>query len=175
MLKINYILISILCITLAACGFHLRGTSGDYYKFPFQTVYVECNGVVICQNLLTSIKTQDLATLESSPAKAEVIIKLKNEQTSRDPQGLNSVGRITSFMLTYQATAQVWQRGEQLGNDMNISVQSLMQYNDSTILADTQEETNFWDQLHQNANNQLVRRLVHFPYRNYSLNDTESK
>jgi LPS-assembly lipoprotein len=174
MSKINIFLLSMLSVSLGACGFHLRGISGDYYKFPFQTVYVQCNHVIICQNLLTSIKTQDLAKLESDSSKAEVIINLINEQTSRDPQGMSSVGRIAAYTLTYQVQAQVWQNGKQIDNDIDISAQSIMQYNDSTILADTQEEANFWDMLHQNANNQLIRRLIHIKYRNFSVNDTES-
>jgi outer membrane lipopolysaccharide assembly protein LptE/RlpB len=161
-------------IFLSSCGFHLNGLSGDF-KFPFETVYVECNNVIICQNFTNAIKTQSLAIIESTPDQAEVTIRLANEQTSRDPQGFNSVGRISSYLLTYQAQATVWQKSEQIGDDINLYSQIIMQYNDSTILADNQEEGTFWDQLHQNVTNQLIRRLVHFHYRNYSIDDSESK
>ena len=148
-------------LLLSACGFHLRGSNGNY-KFPFKSIYLECGSVVICSNLQTSIKTQELSPLAPRPESAEVIIKLVNEQTSRDPQGFNSAGRIAAFLLTYQATAQVWENGEQIGKDMTSTSQAIMQYNDSTILANNQNEVIFWDQLHQNVTNQIIRRLTFF-------------
>lgn len=175
MTQLNLALLFILTITLTACGFHLRGTNGDSYRFPFQTVYVECNNVIVCQNLTTAIKTQDLAKLVNTPESAEVIIKLVKEQTSRDILSINSVGRVSAYLLTYQMQAQVWQNQEQINNDISVAAQATMQYNNSTILADTKEEANMWDLLHQKATNQLVRQLIHFKYRNFSLNDTESK
>ena len=87
-------------------------------------------------------------------------IKLVNEQTSRDPQNFNSVGRIASYILTYQVQAQVFQHDVQIGNTINISVQSVMQYNDSIILASSFDEASFWDKLHEDATNQLIRRLI---------------
>ena len=151
----------LLITLLSACGFHLRGSNGDY-KFPFKSVYVECGSVVICPDLKTAIKTQNLTILTATPDKAEVIIKLVNEQTSRDPQGFNSAGRIAAFLLTYQTTAQVWQKGEQVGRDLTSISQAVMQYNDSTILSNNQNEVTFWDQLHQNVTNQIIRRLTFF-------------
>ena len=169
-------LILLLCFFVVGCGFHLRGYDNTNFKFPFKTVYIECDSVIICTNLKTMIKTDSLAQLENKPESAEVTIKLLNEQTSRDAQGFNSVGRISAYVLTYQTQAQVWQHHEQLGNTIDVSVQSIMQYNDATIRSNEQGEAMFWDTLHQNATQQLVRRLVYFKYRNYSLDEpVESK
>ena len=172
-----FILVVILsCTLLNACGFHLRGSNYSNYKFPFRKVYLECGNVIICQNLKTAIITESLAQLESAPNTPKTItIKLSNEQTSRDPQGFNSVGRISAYIFTYQAVAQLWQKGEQIGNDINVSQHLIMQYNDGTILADTTEEQNFWEQLHEMATNQLIHRIIYFkPFQTYS-HATESK
>lgn len=171
--KINYTLLFGLSFILCACGFHLRGYNNTSYKFPFKTVYVQCDNVVICSNLKIMIKTDDLAKLESSPEKAEATIRVFNEQTSRDSQGFNAVGRISAYILTYQIEAQILRNKEVIGNPINVSVQSVMQYNDATILADTQEEANFWDNLHQNATYQLARKIVYF--KSSKNNDTESQ
>jgi outer membrane lipopolysaccharide assembly protein LptE/RlpB len=160
----QWIIISLMLIALpflSSCGLHLRGMSGSY-KLPFKSVYLQCSDVVICANLTHVITSQNLTKLVDSPNKAETIIRVFNEQTSRDPQAFNSVGRIAAYILTYQATAQVWQNGEQVNNDIVISTQAVMQYNDSIILASNQNETSFWDNLHENATNQLIRRLVAF-------------
>ncbi|MDQ5922076.1 MAG: LPS-assembly lipoprotein [Pseudomonadota bacterium] len=173
---IPYKFILLCCIVnlLSACGFHLRGFNNTEFKFPFQSVYVDCANTVICQNFKTVIETDDLATLTSKPESAEVIIKLLNEQTSRDAQGFNSAGRIAAFVLTYQIQAQVWQNHRQLGDTLDISTQTTLQYNDATILSNNQEEAILWNELHVNATNQLVRRLVYFNYRNYSIDQNNS-
>ena len=117
-----------------------------------------------------------MAILVSTPDKAEVTIRLLNEQTSRDAQSFNKVGRISAYTLTYQVDAQVWQHHEQIGKTINIFSQSTMQYNDATIRSNEIGEAGFWDRLHQNATSQLVRRLVYFNYKTYSSYDaTESK
>jgi LPS-assembly lipoprotein len=174
MIKKSYILV--FCMLLGACGFHLRGYNNTDFKFPFQTIYIECNNVIICSNFNNIVKTDDLATISTNPESAEVTIRLLNEETSRDAQGFNAVGRISAYVLTYQVQAQVWQHHEQIGNTINISAQSVMQYNDATIRSNEIGEADFWDRLHQNATNQLARRLVYFKYRNYSIDEpTESK
>ena len=165
-----------ICLFLGACGFHLRGYNNTDYKFPFKTVYIECSNVIICSNFNNIITTDDLATIVSSPESAEVTIKLFNEQTSRDAQGFNSVGRIAAYVLTYQVQAQVWQNHEQLGKTINVLEQSTMQYNDATIRSNEIGEAQFWDNLHQSAATDLSRRIIYFKYRNYSINEpTESK
>lgn len=150
-------------LTITGCGFHLRGTSGGPNdKLPYKTVYIDCGNVAICTNLTSAIKTQDLAVIESYPESAEATIKLVREDTSRDAQGFTSVGRVSSYLLTYRVTAQVIQKHEQIGHDIIVSSQSTMQYNDSTILSGNQNEVTFWDQLHEAATNQLVIRLIFF-------------
>lgn len=161
---------------LSSCsGFALRGKGGNY-KFPFKTVYVDCTNVVICKNLTTAIITESLATLESNASHADITIKLFNEQTSRDAQGFNAYGRISAYILTYQAQAQLYnRRNETIGEPIDILQHLVMQYNDTTILADTTEEKNFWDQLHEMATNQLTHKIVYFKALKAIKYETESK
>ena len=180
MKKTNFFLFSLLISiislsTLSSCGFAIRGQSGNY-KFPFKTVYVDCKNVVICTNLITVIKTESLAILVNNPATANITIQLKNEQTARDPQGFNAYGRISAYILTYQAQAQLLNnKKEPIGEPINIVQRLVMQYNDTTILADTTEEKNFWEQLHEMATNQLVHKIVYFKALKALKYETESK
>lgn len=154
------ILIILFLSILSGCGFYLRGSPGADYKFPFKTVYIDCGNVIICPNLTTAIKTQMLAAIESSPESAQATIKLVKEETSRDAQDFTGVGRVSSYLLTYQVTTQIFQRNEQVGNDIVVSVQTTMQYNDTIILSSNQNEVSFWNQLHEAATNQLVKRIT---------------
>ena len=160
--KCLFIMLASLFI-LSACGFHLRGLNGDY-KFPFNKVYLECDNVIICSNFSSAIKTQSLANIVNTPESADVTIKLYDEQTSHIAGGYNGAGSIASYSLTYQAKAQVLHNHTQLGHDLFVSVTSIMNYNDSTLLSANQNEVTFWNNLHQNATDQLIRQLIYFKY-----------
>ena len=160
----NLIILNLLLmLLLSSCGFHLRGLNGDY-KFPFNKIYLECDNIIICSNFSQAVKTQSLATRVNTPESANVTIKLYDEQTSRVAQTFNAAGRISTYALTYQAKAKVTQKNVQLGNDLSVSVTSIMNYNDSTLLSANTNEATFWDNLHQKATDQLIRELVYFKY-----------
>lgn len=172
--KIKIFIILLIVTSLTACGFHLRGYAGDY-KFPFKTIFVECDQVTICYNFTNAIKTQTLATIVNNLESAEVVVTLYNEQTSRHAQGYNVAGRISSYALNYQVEAKITQKGEELGKPIQISVNSNVNYNDSQILAANQDEASHWEDMHINATNQLIRRLVYFKYyKNPNLINIES-
>ena len=148
-------------VILNSCGFHLRGySSSSNYKIPFKTIYIQCDNVAICSNLSSLITKQNLSTIVDKSSDAEAILRLRNEETSRDANGFNSAGRIASYLLTYQITAEVWQKGEQIGDNITVHTEATMNYNDSLILSKDQEEADIWDKLHQDAASQLVRRLI---------------
>lgn len=159
---LNFLLVAILFLFLAGCGFHLRGSPGADYKFPFKKVFIDCGNVVICPNLVNAIKTQELAKIVTTPESANATIKLVKEETSRDAQSFTGVGRVSAYLLTYRVTAQIIEKHEQIGNDIVVSSGSTMQYNDSIILSSNQNEVTFWDQLHEAVTNQLVKRITFF-------------
>ena len=169
--KIKCIYILMIAVILGSCGFHLRGYSSlSNYKLPFKTVYIQCDNVAICSNLSSLITKQNLSTVVNKASDAEAVLRLSKEETSRDANGFNTAGRIASYLLTYQATIEVWQQGEQVGNDITIHAQATMNYNDSLILSKDQEEADIWDKLHQDAASQLVRRLIALKNRASNVN-----
>ena len=171
MLQIRYIYLLVIMFLLSSCGFHLRGyTSLSNYKLPFKTVYLQCDNVVVCANLTSLITKQNLSKIVTNPSEAEATIRLRNEETSRDANGFNTAGRVASYLLTYQVTAEVWQKGEQIGGDITVQTSATMNYNDSLILSKDQEEVDVWDKLHQDAASQLVRRLVALKNRTNNVN-----
>ncbi len=162
LLNRHFLFLLIPLLLLTGCGFHLRGSPGADYNFPFKKVYLECGTVIICSNLTTAINTQELAKIVTNPESADATIKLVKEETSRDAQNFTSVGRASAYLLTYRVTAQIIQKHEQIGNDLVVSSSSTMQYNDSIILATNQNEITFWEQLHESVTNQLIKRITFF-------------
>jgi|GEM_PF-2548548 len=160
MLK-NLSLLSILFI-LAACGFHLRGVAGSY-SFPYKTVMLDCGTPVICPGFKKAIMAESLTTLVTKKESAEAVVVVSNEQTSRDTMDFNSVGQISSYILTYQITARVYTpQGDQIGDDIVVKNQQIMNFNNSLVLSAQQQEDASWDLIHQNVINGLIRRLVYF-------------
>ena len=158
---INSGMLLVLVGILAGCGFHLRGRSGDF-KFPYASVYLECNNVIICPGLRSTITHESLTVLSPRRESAEEIIVVAHEQTSRDALDYNRTGQIASFILSYQVTAQIFNpQGGQIGTDIVVKNQVVIQYNNSLILSASQQEDTTWDQIHQNVINTLVRRIVY--------------
>lgn len=146
-------------IILAGCGFHLRGYRGDY-SLPFKTVYIQCDNAIVCTNVSNIITNDNLSKILPSSSKADAIIKIFGEETSRDPQGFNSIGRISSYLLTYQVNVSLLVNGEPVGDVMTVRSSATMQYNDSLILSANQNEVTFWQNLHEDVANKIIRQVM---------------
>ncbi len=154
---------------LLGCGFHLRGKS-ENYRFPFLSAHLDCDKVLICSGLQSTIKHEALTELKAAHESAEVTIVVNNEQTSRDALNYNSVGQIASYILTYQISLRLFDaHGQQLGQDIVVKNQMTINYNNSLILSAEQQEANTWEQIHQNVINIVIRRLVYFPLKQMSV------
>ena len=165
------IYIIIILLALSSCGFHLRGyNASSNYKLPFKTVYIQCDNVAICSNLTSLITKQDLSKVVTNANDAEATLRLSMEETSRDANDFNTAGRVSSYLLTYQATTEVWQNGEQIGDKITVHTDATMSYNSSLILSKDQEEADIWDKLHQDAASQLIRRLIALKNRENNVN-----
>lgn len=175
MKKNNLLLIPPLVMLLSACGFHLRGLQGDF-KFPYQSVYLQCDGTVICHDFESAVKSENLAKVVTNKESADAMIIVSNEQTSRDGYGYNASGQLSSYLLTYQVAAQVFDRsGNQIGQTIVVQQQTVMAYNNSLILSAQQQEDKSWDSVHQAVISSLIRRIVYsHPYQ-ASTNETESR
>lgn len=175
MRKVKNLGLGLLWGILVGCGFHLRGQNGNF-QFPFQTVYLDCTTPIICPGLRSTMQHESLTRLMTRPESAEVTILVSNEQTSRDTLDFNSTGQIASYILTYSVTAQVFTpKGDQIGSDILVRNQMIMNYNNSLILSSQQQEISTWDQIHQSVINSLIRRLVYFKIKLMSPSISESQ
>lgn len=164
-----------LILILCACGFHLRGVANSY-NFPYKKVMLDCTTPVICPSFRNTINAESLTMLVTKKESAEAVIVVSNEQTSRDTMDFNSVGQIASYILTYQITARVYTpQGDQVGDDIVVKNQQIMNFNNSLILSAQQQEDASWDLIHQNVINSLIRRLVYFHAPLMSSNAAESR
>jgi LPS-assembly lipoprotein len=156
----NFIIFTPL-LYLFSCGYYLRGTN-NVYKIPYNSIYLDCSKVIICDNLKLAIKTQNLTLLTNDINNADAIIKVSNEETSKVPQNYNIAGRIASYRLTYQVSTKILDKTHPKEDiTFNVYTSSIMNYNDSTILANNINEQDIWNKMHQNATSQLIRKLIY--------------
>ena len=173
--KIALLALTVIGVGLWGCGFHLRGYDGNY-KFPYKTVYLQCDTAVICTPFEKTITNEYLTKLVKNHESAEVTLLVSNEQTSRDSYGFNGTGQISSYLLTYQISAQVFDRvGNQIGQTIVVQSQTIMSYNNSLILSAGQQEDQSWELLHQNVISSLIQRIVYSNPKLVSINVAESK
>lgn len=162
-------------LALSGCGFHLRGLDGGY-QFPYKKTFLQCDTTVICQQLTATITHENLTKLVTNKESAEATIVVSNEQTSRDDSGYNASGQLANYLLTYQITAQVFDRvGNQVGQTIVVQHSETMNYNNSLILSAQMQEQKSWDNIHQAVISSLIRRIVYSHPELMSSNNVESK
>jgi LPS-assembly lipoprotein len=148
--------------SINSCGYHLRGLNNSY-KLPYKSIYLDCSSIIICDQIKLAISTQKLATITNNNIDADAIIKISNEETSKIPQNFNAAGRIAAYRLTYQVHTKIIEKNKPDNNiNFNVYTTNTMNYNDSTILANNINENDIWDNLHQAAISQLIRKLFYY-------------
>jgi outer membrane lipopolysaccharide assembly protein LptE/RlpB len=103
------------------------------------------------------------AITDAQQANAQIYIT--NEQTNRMANNYNSAGRIAGYLLTYTVDVQVWRSKHALTPLFHIMVSAPMNYNDSTILSNSDNEAQIWQYLHTLAAKQTINRIIFFTQR----------
>lgn len=93
--KTRIVLLVFSCL-LASCGYHLRGA----YDLPkgMKSVYLEGGSSLLREQFLTEVKTSS-GKLAETPEKADVIIKILDENVERRVLSLGSSGRSNDIEL----------------------------------------------------------------------------
>jgi len=148
---------------LSACGFHLKGMGGSTRPLPFSSVYVEDGSSKLGPILHETLARNEKLVLLSSPKQAEAVISVLGENQSKEVSTINSGGKVNEYLLSYSATVRTVLGGVPVEPDMDIKVRRYMNYSDSDVLGKEQEEALLWNDIRQDAAEQLVRRLAYLP------------
>ncbi|MFH2135852.1 MAG: LPS assembly lipoprotein LptE [Pseudomonadota bacterium] len=155
------ILLSLSLLTLAACGFHLRGSDLQDVRFGFKSVYLKTQGetpfVVELRRTLGKNKMEPVAT----PDQAELILEIVSENTTKQILSLSGSGRVREYQLGYRVSMRAYdlQQVEWLPPD-DVRLNRTLAYDDALILAKQQEEAQLYKDMRADAVAQTVRRLM---------------
>ena len=150
-------LISILlALTLAACGFQLRGAQ----PLPFSSLYIADNwelGALLRRNIRSLSTTQ----LSETPQEAQAIFTLLGETKEKHILSLSATGRVREFQLRHRLAFRVHDiKGREFIPPTEIILTRDISFNDERVLAKEYEEQLLYRDMQNDMVQQLMRRMA---------------
>jgi LPS-assembly lipoprotein len=150
------LLILVLALALAGCGFRLRGTA----DLPFSRVYVPGATSGIALDLARNIQAGTNAKVVSDPKEADAILQFTQETREKEILSLTGAGRVREFRLRYKVGFRVH---DSKGNDFvpqnTLELTREVSFNDAEVLAKEAEEQLLYRDMQGDMVQQIMRRL----------------
>lgn len=150
-------LVALLALTLAACGFQLRGMAA----LPFESLYLDTGGN---QALAVELKRGVLASgntrISTTPKEAQATLQILGESSEKRILSLSSAGRVSEYQLFYRLSFRLHD-----GKDRNwippqqIELKRDFSFSDVQVLAKESEEALLLANMRSDAVRQILRRL----------------
>ncbi len=146
---------AMLCMALAACGFHLRGTAA----LPFDSIYVSGSPAFASQ-LTRAVRAGSQARIAANPKDAQVTLQILSELRERVILSLSAAGRVLELTLRYHVSYRLTDnKGIEYIPATQLSLQRNLTYNDADVLGKEQEEALLYRDMQSDAVQQVMRRL----------------
>ena len=153
------LLLASAALTLAACGFTLRGTQ----TLPYPTIALNVPasstlGVELTRSIRTGTQTQVLADQTQAAAIFDLLGENRGEHTN---VLVNAQGRVTDYTLRYRLRFRLRDaQGREVIEPTELVVQRDVSFNDSQRLSKESEETLLIRDMQSDLVQQLLRRLA---------------
>ena len=147
-------------LSLAACGFHLRGSNPSDVAFAFKSLYLKASGETPFVADLRRILIANKIALTTTPDKADLVLEVVSEQTVKQILSLSSAGRVQEYQLFYRVSLRAYDNNQTdwLPAD-EISLSRILPYDDAQVLSKQMEEAMLYQDMRSDAVAQAVRRL----------------
>lgn len=154
-------LLLVLTLTLSACGFHLRGKAG--YELPFQTLYLQASSAqsILAAQLKRSLEANDIVFTPTA-ATAPFTLQIVSEHMDKQILSLSGAGRVLEYRLQYRVSFRAYdaqQRDWMAPGE--ITLRRDFSYDDAQVLAKAKEESLLYQDMRNDAVQQILRRLSH--------------
>ncbi len=144
-----------LCLTLAACGFHLRGEAA----LPFDTMFISGSPSFSTQ-LARAIRAGSKTRVIDNPKDAQVTLQVVGEQNERVILSLSGSGRVREIQLRYRISYRLTDRdSREVLPTSEVQLKRDLTYSDTDVLGKEQEEALLIRDMRNDAIQQVVRRL----------------
>lgn len=142
---------------LSGCGFHLR----ESFTLPFKTLYLDTDSnSKFTATLARMLRAGSNVTLVNSAEKAEAVLRITQNTSSRDALSYSTSGRAREFelkiVLTFTVTAP---DGHVFLAPTTISVSRDITYDDNEYLSRDSEEAMIKNEMQNDIIEQMIRRI----------------
>ncbi len=147
----------LLALTLAACGFQLRGIA----NLSFKTLCIQGSTLTISKDLKKSLAVNGV-TVVTDADQADLLMETMGETTEKKILSLSgSVGVVREFELNYRVRFRLKDpSNETWGEVQTVSGRRDFSYDDSEALAKSYEEVMLYDDMRKDAVREILRRLI---------------
>lgn len=155
--EIVRLLILLMSLLLAACGFHLRAQAG----MPFETLYLDATnpGTPFIAELRRNLEANQVK-LVNSAGQADVILNIVTEFPEKQILSLGGSGRVTEFTLRYRVSLRAYNLKQQDWIPAeDIVLRRDYSFDDTRILAKEAEENLLYQSMRSDMVQQIIRRL----------------
>lgn len=149
-------LVLLLALTLAACGFQLRGAA----DLSFKTLYIQGPKLSISRELQQSLKANGIQVVETAEG-AELLLELVNEVNEKRILSLSGGGLVREYELNYIVNFRTREPANALwGPVQTVQVRRDFSYNDNALLGKLDEEAKLNVDMRKDAVREVLRRLT---------------
>ncbi len=150
------LLLTLLALSLSACGFQLRGTAA----LPFETLYIPNTTGGVALDLKRNIQSGTRTRVIDDPKSAQALLELSGEGKGRNILSLSGAGRVRELQLVYRVNLRVHDgKGGEFIPATTLVATRDMTYNDTDILAKEAEEAALNREMQSDLVQQILRRL----------------
>ena len=152
------LLIFLLSVFLAACGFQLRGS----YTLPWETIYLDLpESDELYIPLRQGIETTTQTRLIDNPKQAGATLVITRNSTGKNILSLSAKGRVREFQLTRIFVYEVRDAtGKVIQPANHIILQRDLTFDDTQVYAKEVEENIIKKDMNRDIVLQLLRRLA---------------
>jgi LPS-assembly lipoprotein len=147
----------VLCATLAACGFQLRGSA----TLPFESIYVQSAAKsLFAQQVKQAVRSGSSTRVAEKADDAEVILQIIAEVRERQILSLTGGGRVAEYELRYRIRFRLTDaKQREYIPASELVLRRDYSYRDDQALSKESEEALLYSNMRDDAVQQLVRRL----------------
>lgn len=145
-----------LCLSLAACGFHLRGQA----TLPFDTLYIPGSSPLVIE-LKRNIAAGTRSKIVAGEKDAKAILGLTNELREKVILSFSTSGLVREYQLRYRVGFRLFDvKGRNYLPPSEIQLTRDVSFNEGQVLAKEAEDALLYRDMQTDMVQQIIRRVV---------------
>jgi len=151
------IILLLAALSLAGCGFQLRGTA----DLPFKTIYMPpATQPGVALDLRRNIQAGTRTTVVDDPKLAEAVLEFTQESREKVILTIAATGRVREFELQYRVSFRVHDnKGGEFLPSNTVLLKRAVTFNDTDVLAKEREDQLIYRSMESDMVQQIMRRL----------------